>query len=284
MKKTSPRRHSSRTPRRRSDRSRNLVFAILIIGGAFYFVRARVLRPAPLQIAEVGNTPTGTVSLSLSPSQLNLNPGQETDLALDIDTGGSKVAAVQVELSYDPASLSITSVTPSDFLTVSLLKPKIQSDLVTFVLAAAPESGGKSGSGRLATLKVRSVTAGTSTLNFTGGTMVAAVESTSNALNQASGATVISGTADNPATANAPVLTNPASSPNQPVTPAGKPDTSPGQTNSELAPGNPDPTLAPVNFGQTRKAAMTDPNTPASQSGFARFLAWIRVFFGRLKP
>jgi hypothetical protein len=141
-KKKSPRRYQP------------FIIGALALGAVIYFAISRLPKatPAPIGINEVSSIPA-TVTLSLPPT-VTARQGSESSVDIMIQTGGAKVTAVQAELAYDPASISTPKIVQGDFLTDKLGTPKVKDGLITFVYIVPVQSqDGKSGEGKLATLK-----------------------------------------------------------------------------------------------------------------------------------
>jgi hypothetical protein len=281
---------------KRKSKKSKLNKSILTIGLFFlvalsYFILIRLPKrtTTPIGINEVAIS-SATTKLSL-PATLQTTKNTDSSLDLTIDTGNAKVAAVQVELSYDPAQLSTPTLVQGDFLTDKLGTPKVEGGKIFFVYAAPISSGGKSGSGKLATLKFKPL-AGDTQIKFTSNTMVAAVGSNTNALLSATG-TTIQTSSGNTSPVAPPVLSDiilvPTPIPTtQPKTqkPVASAKTNQSQVNK---PATTSPSFRPEqDFDYSTSPATqvdqstipTDATTISKQSAFARFLAFIKSFFG----
>ncbi|EKD80639.1 MAG: hypothetical protein ACD_40C00045G0004, partial [uncultured bacterium] len=146
-------------------------------------------RPTPVNINLVGSE-TGTVTLSFSPSTLNLEPNTESTLTLSIAAGTSPVTVAQVELSYDATKIGIPTLTQGDFLTSSLGTSTVADGKINFTYVAPPTSGAITGSGTLATIKVKPTIVGSSSLAFTENTIILLAGNDTNALKSAGSATI----------------------------------------------------------------------------------------------
>lgn len=129
-----------------------LLVAIGVIGLNSYYQNIE-----PATVAEA--SATGVVDLELTHLGAHLIPEEETTLTLELSTQAHATAA-QIELTYNPKELEIIALNPGDFLPVSLVAPQLTPDRLFFVLAAPPDSGGKTGTGTLATLQVKPLTTG----------------------------------------------------------------------------------------------------------------------------
>lgn len=103
-------------------------------------------------------------SFSLVPATASKSAGLEFTVDLNIDTGGQKVTAADVKMSFDPNILQIVSIQEGTFFT------ETSSNIYTGTLYV----GGSflnvgqtaSGTGKLATLKLKGKTAGIGLLSF----------------------------------------------------------------------------------------------------------------------
>ncbi len=242
-----------RTPHHLS--SRTLGFIAFVAVGTIYYVYSQLPQPTPVTINEVAQAPTGTVDLSLT-SPL-IAPNQTATVNLQISAGETKVSAVAIELTYDPTSLQIPDISRGDFFSVTLANPKIDNGKISFVYAVAPDSGGKNGSGTVATLRFSPKRAGNSAFTFTSNTLVAAVGDNSNALRSASSASI---------QVEASATTREAIHPTP--TPQATPSFLPEQ----------DWDYAVLN--QTGESPIPAP-TDTRQSLFVRFLRWLKSTLGK---
>lgn len=113
--------------------------------------------------------------------------------AILIRTNTNTASAVQIELAYDPQSISIVDIKPGTFFKnpVELLK-KIDSDngRISYALGAPLGDKGVDGSGVVATLTFTKIkTSGIISINFLPKTEVAEVGVSSSVLSKATGVT-----------------------------------------------------------------------------------------------
>ncbi len=157
--------------------------ALLIAAGAvtYHNLRRELM---PVAINEVNHS-TGQVTLALSPVSLTTTPGQEQVISLIINTNGAKVTAIKGELAYDTGHLTTPILTQGSFLTEKLKDSSVGSGKISFVYAAPPDSGGKTGTGTLATIKIKPTVSGDTRLVVTSGTEVAALGYTTKVLKSA---------------------------------------------------------------------------------------------------
>lgn len=159
------------------------IIGLLIIGLGISITIYRLQKPKPVTITEL--TPSGTVTLAIPTPAAPLTLNTASTLSVTIDTGGSKVTAVTVELAYDQAKLQINSVSNSNFLTGTLSSPIISGSKVLFTYAAPPESGGKQGVGTLATLNLKPLVIGQAHIFFGKNSLAAAIGFPGNVLKTA---------------------------------------------------------------------------------------------------
>lgn len=262
----------TRPSRKSSHHYRPLVIGLLALSAVVYFAISRLPKATPIDINEVTSIPA-TVTLSL-PSTVASAPGSESSVDITINTGGAKVTAVQVELTYDPAGISSPTIVQGDFLTDKLGTPKAKDGVISFVYTVPVQSqDGKSGEGKLATLRFKAKNAN-SQISFTSKTMVAAIGGNSNVLASATGTNVVlSSTINDPQSTIStapPVLTDIAPAPalTSPSTIYDPQSTTPT-------------TYLPENDYDYSQAGLESPtgvpSTPTSL--FARFLATIKALF-----
>ncbi len=193
--------------------SKRLIIGIIILVGLIAIVatRGQQLQPAPVGINEIKNT-AGTVDLSFSPNKLDLELGKERTVSLLINTGAQKATGAQIELTYDPSYLTISSITPNTFFSNVLSNPSFTSGKVTFTYATNPDQGGASGSGNIAVVKIKGLKTGTTSLAFGDQTAVSAIDSSANVLKSVEPLKL--------------TIINPISQPNTAIAPTPKPSTS----------------------------------------------------------
>lgn len=293
MKKSNTRKSTTRKLKKPSHSTRNIALISIFIVALAYFTISSIPKqaPAPIGINEVGVASAATVSLSF-PATITSELGAETSADIMIDSGGSELTAVQVELSYDPSGLSPIRVVQGDFLTNKLGQPKIQNGKITFTYTVALGEKGKSGSGKLATIIFKSLKDNTQ-ITFDKGTMVAAHGKSSNVLASATGTTIMSENTTFSAPINPPVLAD--------IQPAPKTNaTAPSRQQNQVTTSNPSSTTTspttPIkapntrtfdesgNFDYSKNAASTDIETleitSEENTAFSRFLTFVKSIFG----
>ena len=162
-----------------------LVIGIALLG----FLGYRLLSPRPnLDINQVTGG-TGTLTLALTPAVSTQAAGSNQVLTLTIDTGSSRATAIQAEISYPPDKCKPPVLTQGDFFTQTIVPPTIVGGTIKFSYVVPTTSGGKPGTGTVATISTGPTT-GPCTLTFTSNTIVTAIGISTNALASASDATI----------------------------------------------------------------------------------------------
>lgn len=230
-----------------------VIFAICLISLVIW--RSSITSPQPIDINQIANTSSGNVDLSLSPSSISLTQNTEESINLTINSGEAKVTAAQIVLTYDPAILGTPTITQGTFLTNVLSSPKIESGKITFTYATSPDSLGQGGSGLLATIKLKPIAVGSTTISFAEGTMATATSHPDNVVKSVSDTQIVV-TSPEQGSINAitpPTDTNAQSL--QPSTPAPTPLRTPSRLNTQpVAP------VAPI-INQNPTATTQPPNS-----------------------
>lgn len=188
-----------------------ITLGVLTLGVAAWYSLPRAV-PVPLSINQVGNA-SGTVDLNLSPASLSLTPDTESTLTLGFNAGTNHLSAAQIELSYDSSQVGTPTVTLGSTLTAVLSGVSLANNKITFTVGAPTGSGGVTGSGELATIKIKPPIVGSSSLSFTTNTLVTTTESQTNALKSANDVTVVVAAAATSAPASAPASATPYTPP-----------------------------------------------------------------------
>lgn len=172
------------------QKTRNLILPILLgsltlVGISGYLIFRYISKTTPIDINVITNT--GSVALAFSPPTTTLIKGIESTLPITINTGGSKVTAATIAITFNSAKLQVISVSPANeagnFLTNTIVAPIISGNNITFVYAAPPSSGGIAGTGTLATIHFKPLADNTTALmSFAASTEVAAIGSDTNIL------------------------------------------------------------------------------------------------------
>lgn len=149
------------------------LLTLVVVGlGSWYTIKNFLPRAEPIGINEI--TSTGSVSLSLSPSTVELAPGTETTISLSVNSGTDKLSLVKFEITYDPSKVAVSGLTKGTWLTKELGALTLSSGKITGELGASPDSsagGGvelnRTGSGTLLTFKAKGLSSGVQTLAIT---------------------------------------------------------------------------------------------------------------------
>jgi hypothetical protein len=151
------------------------ILVLSIVAGIGYSIFRQTTQVVTPQIAQVSDA--GSVSLDASPPPTFLYLNQSFTLDINAHPSTDKITAVQLDLSYDPASVEITSVTPTDYLPVVLEAPTIVSGHATLVVGAPVNSGGRDTWGTVVKLNVKTKKLGPQIINFGDGCLVAGLNS-----------------------------------------------------------------------------------------------------------
>jgi len=103
-------------------------------------------------------------TFSLIPSTATKSADLEFTVDLNIDTGGKKVTAADVKMTFDPAILQVTKILDGTFFTAT--SHNIYTGTLYVGGSFSDETQTTTGSGKLATLTLKGKTAGTSQLVF----------------------------------------------------------------------------------------------------------------------
>ena len=168
----------------------SFVVLLVITAGAYQLYGAakpQIAQPANISVV---NSATGTISLAMSPATVSLEPNTTTTITLTADTGTGNMTGAEIELTFDPTALQVSSFTKATFLSNPLSGPTITSGKATIALGAPAASGGKTGAGDVATIVVKPLKAGTFTLTY-GDATFATSTTVGNMLKSVSNATII---------------------------------------------------------------------------------------------
>jgi len=141
-----------------------LTLSVLVVG-TWYIFQTYFMTKTPVGINEI--SPTGTVSMSLSPANISLNPNQTTTISLLVDSGTSPLAALLIKLNFDSTKLTITNLVKGTWLPVVLRAPTIGAGTITAELGALNTiNSSKVGVGTIFTFDVKSTVPGTHNISF----------------------------------------------------------------------------------------------------------------------
>lgn len=111
--------------------------------------------PPPSQISSSPTpTPIAQTVLSFSPSPLVI-ASQSATIAVTVDTGANLVTAAQLELVFDPKTITIIDIQPGTFFADSVILLKnidAKNGKISYVSAVSPTGQAKAGTGTIATL------------------------------------------------------------------------------------------------------------------------------------
>lgn len=143
---------------------------------------------AQTQLEQKGGN--GPVSIMIDPNVASLKVNEEGMVDIYINTSGEEVTAVDMRLSFDSNLVQIDDISPGDFFeNPNVLQEEIQNGggKIIFIIGG-PE--GKTGEGKLATIKIRPVKKGNFDLIFEKGSQVSSKDKTENFLGTTRGAVV----------------------------------------------------------------------------------------------
>ena len=202
-------------------------------------------------------------NLSLLPASINTEIGQTFNLSVAIDTAANTVTAADIYVTYDPQVVEAQSIDPGSFLPVVLLPAATDNTIgkASITLGSSPTEP-KQGTGTLATITFKALTAGTANITFSAQTQAAGVGEQGNVLTGTNPATVV--------IASAPPTSSPTSSPTSTASPSptssatqaptASPTGSSSPTSSPTSPpvgGAAAPTPTPIKSGSTTKPTST---------------------------
>lgn len=109
-----------------------------------------------------------TIDLFIEPENMDLELGSDQLIEIGIKTNGNPILGSLLELSYDPTRLSISNIEKSDFFPNSLSESRINAGKIAISYGLDfNASAGKTGSGTIATFKVKTLSAGETSIEFT---------------------------------------------------------------------------------------------------------------------
>lgn len=156
--------------------------------------------PTPSPMNEQTNTqvsPTISMAhsvLTLSPNPINVLPGGQGQVSVNIDTSDNSVTAVQLELAYDPNSITNVKVTAGSLFqnpVVLIDKNNAQTGRYTYAFGITPNHPTIQGTGTVATVSFTAKSSnGTSQLALLPTSLVTARGITTSVLKSATGTIV----------------------------------------------------------------------------------------------
>ena len=136
----------------------------------------------PQTSTKAGENQVTTTTLALSPDSLTLKSKTIVSVSVNIDTGGDKVAAVKLHISFDPKVVKVDSVTPSTFFTKSSILHKEIDNKAGIAQLVVGSIEPKSGNGELALVKITALKDGDPMLKISEESEVSAIGKTYNVL------------------------------------------------------------------------------------------------------
>lgn len=133
------------------------------------------------QRQELRREAAAATTLSLLPSSLAVQPGEQFSLEVTIDTGSNTVSAADLVITFDSSKLTATGITAGTFLPVILAPGAVTSGTATIILGSLPEAPMR-GTGVLATVTFTANNVGIATVRFAATTQVAAIGESGNVL------------------------------------------------------------------------------------------------------
>lgn len=123
-----------------------------------------------------------TTTLALSPTQSSPKIKAQETLSVNINTGGDKIAALKLHLSFDPKIVKVDSIAASAFFDkANVLHKEIDNKAGSIVLVFGSIEP-KSGSGEAAILKFTGIKKGDANFQISGESEAAAIGKTYNVL------------------------------------------------------------------------------------------------------
>lgn len=139
---------------------------------------------APTTVFALAGGPT----LSLLPSASTTSTNNQFTVQLSLDTKSYTVTAVDVKISFPSDKLQALSITPGTFLPSELIPGSVGTGTAAITMAGG--ATGKQGTGTVATVTFKALSAGSATITFDASTQIAAVGQTSNVVDTLSPTTV----------------------------------------------------------------------------------------------
>lgn len=160
-----------------------LLIAGIVGVSSWVVIKSLIPVAKPIGINEV--VATGTTTLDASPTPINMYIGKTTTIDINAHSGTDKVSGIELELTYNPANLQITSFNKTDYLPTYFVEPQLTSGKVIATVVAPPESGGRADWGTVGKLTFKSLSLGTQLISFGANTHVATVSNEGNSLKKA---------------------------------------------------------------------------------------------------
>lgn len=173
-----------------------IIFLIIVTLLLFKLATSQNTKQEEQKVTTQSPTPTPFkfTDLYLSPSSLTVSSISGT-LNADISTEENNITGIQLEMSYDPKVISVTTIKPGDFFeNPSVLINKIdqKNGRISYALILPSSSAVKKGQGTAAVINFRVVNrkAGETTISFLPKTVVTAEGIAPSVLRESTGSTI----------------------------------------------------------------------------------------------
>lgn len=160
---------------------------LILVGG---FIAGLILTKTNRELRSKA-TNTGP-TLAILPASISLAVGQTTTMGISINTNNDTVAAAELHLTYDPASVQVISFTPQVTLPVVLKPAAISNGNIHVTLGVNPEHPLR-GSAIIGSIHIKLLTNTQSAITVANDTIVASLWKETNTLAGSTGAQVLSG-------------------------------------------------------------------------------------------
>lgn len=146
-----------------TNRSKLIIVAIIILALALPFIVNQVLKQQDLR--QRANT-ANPVTITLSPSTKDLTLNEEFEVSIMVDTNGNDISAVDGSLLYDPAQLTLDSLTAGANYKLNQETATLDPYAQPFTLYNDSVQPSIGSSIILAVAKFKAITKGTATVKF----------------------------------------------------------------------------------------------------------------------
>jgi len=174
-----------------------IVFLFIITAGLIY------IAVSPKNTSKENTAPTTRIIPAPIPqTKISISPNPFTasspsgSLEINIDTGKNNVTAVQIELSFDPKTLTKVTLTPGGFFEnpmVLINDVDYKNGKISYAIGISPSGTPKTGKGVVAKIEFTAdpQDAVSTKINFMPKTLVTASEATTSVLKEALGTEII---------------------------------------------------------------------------------------------
>jgi hypothetical protein len=140
------------------------------------------------------------VSLSLIPTKISLDPGNETAVDLLLNPDGESVSAIELVLNYDPSIIQITDIKPTTALPQALALDLSKPGRASVILLVNPASTNPP-EGIVGKVTVKAIKSGSTSIKFDPTTKVSASGKTGDVTGAVEAAEItVNGSLETPAT------------------------------------------------------------------------------------